>query len=417
MCYEQPMRDAGNECGDAYDMDAMKAGLAAELLRADGTKAYDTARFTVFGGEPLLMPLDDLRELWRWGYEKFGVNGVQTNGTMVTDAHVAAFREFNVQPGISLDGPGELNDIRWAGTLEATRTQTARSEAALRRLLREGLCSGVIVTLHRGNASAERLPRLLAWLEELAGIGLRYVNLHLLESESDAVRAEWGLSSEENATALLACAALQDHTPLVIETVRDMARLLMGEDGEVSCIWGACDPYTTSAVRGVLGDGSRANCGRTNKDGVNWIKADTPSHIRQLALYQTPQEHGGCQGCRFFFACKGNCPGTAIDGDWRNRTEHCETLKTVFGHLERQLLRLGQKPISVDVPRRQLVEDRLLAAWSAGRNMSIAQALRGDTVSAADVPHGDTPHGDAPHSDHGDAIHPIVSHGDHTDVG
>ena len=60
-----------------------------------------------------------------------------------------------------------------------------------------------------------------------------------------------------------------------------------------------------------------SNCGRTNKDGVDYLKSDHQGYERYIALYNTPHEHGGCKGCRFFLMCKGQCPGTAIDGDWQ----------------------------------------------------------------------------------------------------
>jgi len=245
------------------------------------------------------------------------------------------------------------------------------------------------------------LPRLVSWLRELETLGLRHVNLHLLESESEAIKADWALTDTENAEALLAVAAIHG---LAVQPIQDMVKLLLGTDDEshrASCIWNACDPYTTSGVHGVLGDGTRVNCGRTNKDGVNWTKADTPSHVRQLVLYETPQADGGCYGCRFFFACKGNCPGTAIDGDWRNRTEHCGVLMRVFHELEGDLVRLGLRPISRDDAQRQTVEARMLAAYRSGSQLSVEAALRGDEVRR-NVAHQDIPHGDH-HGDHTDA--------------
>lgn len=404
-CYQQPMRDGGNTGGKGYDMAAMKKSLSLELLNDDGTKRWKTARFAVFGGEPLLAPLPDICEMWAWGLEKFGVNGIQTNGSLITDAHVEAFKKYKVQPGLSIDGPGELNDVRWAGTLEATRKQTQRSNDALKRLLKEKLYPSLIVTLHQGNASAKRLPALIDWLTELWSLGLQHVNLHFLESETPEIRARWALSDDQNAEAVMRVASVGR---LRVQPVQDMVRLLLGNDqpneadGDegTSCVWNACDPYTTNAVHGVLGDGTRANCGRTSKDGVNWVKADVVSHVRQLTLYETPMADGGCKDCRFFFACKGQCPGTAIDGDWRNRTEHCGTLLLLFARLEAQLAQLGLKPISLDAGRRQKVEAGLLAAYRAGHTSSIGSILR--PARAQHTGHQDVPHGD--------------SHGDHTDA-
>lgn len=426
-CYQEPIRAAGNEGHPRYSMDAMKRALEAEGYK-----------FSVFGGEPLLMPLDDLAELFRWGVERFGAaadkrgdspNSIQTNGTLITEAHLRLFRKFRVGVGLSIDGPGELNDARWAGSLEATREATARSHWALEQLLERKHSVSVIVTLHRLNASPERLPRLVEWFRELAGKGLRNVNLHLLEVDMPGVREQLSLTDDENAQALMTCARLQAEMALSFNPLTDMVRLLKGEDqwgdapgggflNGVNCTWNACDPYTTDAVRGVDGQGNRGNCGRTCKEGPFWVKASTPGFERYLALAYTPQGYGGCQGCRFFSMCKGNCPGEGLSGDWRGKTEHCAVLMRVFEALEADLVRSGVTPLSLSAERPAL-EAALLALWQSGRTATITQIRTNPGLAAAaapgDAPHGDAPHGDAPHGDHTDAAEPVIEHGDHTD--
>src|SRR5205814_3871036 len=121
-----------------------------------------------------------------------------------------------------------------------------------------------------------------------------------------------------------------DASTLKLDVFQDMRSLLLARDSNSTCIWNACDPYTTRAVQGVEGNGQTSNCGRTNKDGIDFTKAGTEGYERYIALYHTPQEYNGCQGCRFFLMCKGQCPGTAVEGDWRNRTEHCEVWKGLY---------------------------------------------------------------------------------------
>src|ERR1700735_226275 len=118
-CYQHPQRDAGLPAR-AYDMERMKAGLLAE-----------GRPFNLFGGEPLLVPKEDLEEIWKWGLEHFGRNKVQTNATLIDDDHIRMFRDYRVHVGVSIDGPGPLNDARWFGTLARTRAATAKTEAAL----------------------------------------------------------------------------------------------------------------------------------------------------------------------------------------------------------------------------------------------------------------------------------------------
>jgi len=397
-CYQNPQRDAGN-VARSYDLDAMKAAVERE-----------GGPITLFGGEALLVPEDDLEELFRWGLERYGSNSIQTNGVLITDRHIRMFRDYQVHVGISIDGPGELNDARWAGTLRRTREATAKTEAAIERLCLEGMPPSLIVTLHRQNASADALPLMHDWLRRLQALGVTSARLHVLEVDDEAVRATYALSAEENLAAFESFARLEaDLTTLRLDVFDDLRALLRGEDDQTTCVWNACDPYTTRAVRGVEGHGQASNCGRTNKDGIDFVKAASEGFERYLALYSTPQEFGGCAGCRFFLMCKGQCPGTAIDGDWRNRTEDCELWKALFRRFEEEMLDAGEIPVSASAQRRAL-EAAAVGLWAEGRTTTIAGLRReladgaspGDSLLVAghgDAPHGDAPHGDAPHGD------------------
>jgi uncharacterized protein len=394
-CYQNPQREAGN-LGRRYDIDAMKQAIEAE-----------GGPFSLFGGEPLLVPVRHLEELWSWGLSRFGSNGIQTNGALMNDDHVRLFREYKVHVGISFDGPGELNDARSSGSLEHTRRDTAATEAAIERLCEEGMAPSLIVTLSQMNAVGDRLRRLGAWLQQMSALGVSSARLHLLEVDNEETRRTLALSDEENLTAFSYVESL-DVGHLRFDVYEDLRRMLLGRDGESTCVWNACDPYTTRAVRGVEGQGQRSNCGRTNKDGIDFLKAEQEGFERYIALYHTPIEHGGCQGCRFFLMCKGQCPGTAIDGDWRNRTEHCHVWMTLYRRVEERLLTEGLFPLSTH-PRRSQVERYLLEGWGRGENRTMqaylpgAGIVTGDSESAAvGTSHGD--HGDW-HGDHSDAAY------------
>lgn len=278
-CYQQPQRDAGNTPAPRYDLAAMKDAILAE-----------GGPFTLFGGEPLLLPPPVLEELWAWGLEQYGGNSVQTNGTLIGDAHVALFRRYRVRVGISVDGPGELNDARVDHTPARTRRATARTEAAIARLCAEGMPPSLIVTLHRGNAAAAHLPVLHDWFRRLDALGVTSVRLHLLEVDDPAVGDRYLLTPAETRTALRGLAELETSLPrLHFDLFGEMRKLLAGDDEHATCVWRACDPYTTPAVRGVEGDGRRSNCGRTNKEGIDFVKAGDTGYERQIALYHTPR--------------------------------------------------------------------------------------------------------------------------------
>lgn len=370
-CYQEPMRESGNRT-PPYDMAAMKAALERE---GDA--------FTVFGGEPLLMPIEDLEEVFAFGFEKWGKNGIQTAGNLITDEHVELFIKYKVHVGISVDGPDDLNDARWAGSPEKTRDATAATDEAIRELCRRGHPPSLIVTLYRTNAGdEEKIERMVAWLKDLAGCGVRHARLHQLEVDTNAAEQDLAMSHEENFRAII---AISEAVPEVsFDALKDVRAGLLGDFACLTCTWKQCDPYTTGAVQGVNGQGVRSNCGRTNKDGVNWVKADRVGFERQLALYHTPQDLGGCQDCRFFLMCRGQCPGTAIDGDWRNKSRDCELWIMLFEHVEKRLLDEGTVPVSLRETQRAEMEAEALRQLAAGRSGS----------------HGD--HTDRRHGDHTD---------------
>lgn len=362
-CYQTPQRDSGN-LTKRYDLAAMKTAVEQE-----------GGDFALFGGEALLVDEADLEELWRWGLEKYGHNGVQTNGTLINDNHIRMFKQYKVQVGISCDGPGELNDVRWAGSLERTRRATAKTEQAVARLCEEGIAPSLIITLHKGNATEDKLPVMHAWLRRLKELGVSSVRLHLLETESALIKEKYALSPTENVAALLSFAKLEKELePLRFDVFQEMQNLLMCRDHYATCVWMGCDPCTTSAVRGIEGRGQRSNCGRTNKDGIDFIKGVQAGYERYIALYSTPKECGGCQGCRFFVFCKGQCPGTAIDGDWRNRTQDCETWTALFTHMEDILAAQNINPLSQDKNLCYL-EQEMLNAWARGENPTLQVTL------------------------------------------
>lgn len=397
-CYQNPQRDAGN-VAHQYDLELMKARVEEE-----------GGGFTLFGGEPLLVKIDDLENLWAWGLEKYGSNGIQTNGTLINESHIALFRKYRVHVGISVDGPGELNDVRWHGSLQRTRDSTEKTHRAIERLCEEGIPPSLIVTLHKNNATEDKLPAMASWFRQLDEMGVAHVRLHILEVDHDAVGGKYRLTEQENISALEFFSDLeQDLRVIRFDIFKDMRRLLLGDDRSSTCVWVACDPYTTRAVRGVEGNGQSSNCGRTNKDGIDFVKSSQEGFERYIALYYTPQEHGGCKGCRFFMMCKGQCPGTATASDWRNKSEYCGVWMSLYEKLERQMLEDAVIPLSAS-PLRRECEQAMLAGWTEGRNVYMSEILnkvqgRRGLPQLAGVGHGDS-HGDSGHGDsHGDSGH------------
>ena len=341
-CYQTPMRDGGN------------ASSPSNWNKAREELSRQNYEFTVFGGEPLLAPMEHLEEVFQFGYERFGRNGIQTNGVLLTQGHIDLFRKYNVGVGVSCDGPGALSDLR------GPRATTDATLSAIEKLCSAYLFPSIIVTVHKLNTSITARAELFRWFSHLQRLGVQSINLHMLELECGMEHL--ALTERENTEAFKSLYTYARTSPIDFQPFLDIHRLLTGFDAnKANCIWQACDPLTTPAVSGVSRDGTKRNCGRVNKDGVNWVKSDTGGSERYLVLHQTPIEHGGCKDCDYFVFCKGNCPGTAIDGDWRNRSVHCKTWYSIFELTERDIILSGGLPISRQPERLQEMTNRFIA--------------------------------------------------------
>lgn len=368
-CYQEPMRLAGSK-NPKIDIDNMLRHL--DRLKHD---------FSVFGGEPLLTPKKYLRKLFAYGFAEHKKNGIQTNGLLIDDDHIRMFKEFNVNVGVSIDGPNELNSLRTIrgkedeanATVEATRTIMKN----IQKMKGEGINVTVIITLHRQNGTPDRLPRLMEFITWLGQNGVNSGNIHSLEVDSTMRDAQKEvLTEEENIAAMLDLARYFEEKPdLYYVPFRTMKEAMTGDDQDSNCIWQNCDSMNTSAVYGIESDGGVSNCGRTNKEGINWHKADDSGFERYISLYNTPQEIGGCKGCPYFSFCGGGCPGESFDGDFRNKTMYCGTHKALYSFYENVMTDKGETPFTQTEELKQ-VENVLVEGFLRGNGLKVVQARK-----------------------------------------
>jgi uncharacterized protein len=367
-CYQEGVREAGNAFVKV-NMDAIMEQLE-----------YINRPFHLFGGEALLNTDETLETLWKYGLEKFGENGVQTNGTILTDKHIELMKKYKVGVGVSIDGPNELNRLREVRKARGNEEETLKSTETIinniRRLKENRIGVAVIITLHRMNATEKYLPRLLNFIRYLGDIGVRSGNIHVLEVDKTMPdQQKYELTQEENIHAMLTIAKFLEENPdLRWNPFYEVQDVLQGKDDEANCYWRNCDNLNTQAVYGIEGDGSLSNCGRTSKDGVRWYKADDTAYYRYIALYNTPQDKGGCQGCRFWITCGGSCVGEAMDNDFRNKTIHCKTQKALQTFYEEKLVEKGKYPITLS-PLRFQIEQIMINKMIHRRSPSVSRII------------------------------------------
>lgn len=323
-CYESAIFERNDNHPPPYDLDAVEA---ASRRGPQGPVVFH-------GGEPLLVPIADMRRLC----EEFSRQGrqinIQTNAILLRDEHIALFKEYRVGVGISLNGPGELNRDRWVGSPEATDRATERIQANIQRLRAEGIAVSLICVLSRTNAGApDLLERLITWGTEM---GERH-QVWWIRFNPLYGGGPIELSDEEATAAYLRlCAATFEDRRRCWLPFREMLDNLWGL-GLQPCWLASCDVYATDAVYAILADGSTGNCMRTATDGVTYLRTRADRSIRDAILRAIPMEQAGCGGCRYWRVCTGGCPAEAVDGDWRNKTRFCGMTWQTYAYIEKRM--------------------------------------------------------------------------------
>jgi Arylsulfatase regulator (Fe-S oxidoreductase) len=370
-CYQEPMRIAGNvRVSKTYDLDLM-------MRLADESRQTNNG-YSLFGGEALLVPKKDLEKIFKRSYEKYGMSMVQTNASLIDDEHIELFKKYNVSLGISIDGPNELNNARKSLNKNIkTEDVTQKIIDNIVKLRENDIHCGVIICVHKLNGVGDNLKRLLNFITWLGQIGIVDGNIHMLEIDSE--KAEYlALSKEENTNAFLRLAEFfekPENLHFNFEPFREMKRMQSCDNEIVSCIWSSCDPLNTQAVYGIEANGQLSNCGMVNKEGVEFDKSTEQDFLRDIILYQTEPEFNGCKGCPYFVMCNGYCPGSSINSDWRNKTEHCETLKKMFQFYEIKVEEEGKIPFS-KYQNRKKIEEKYIEYLYNGKRLSIEQIMK-----------------------------------------
>ncbi len=350
-CYENPEREMREDwVSTEYDMDSIY-----EQLEQWKQKYPDEAP-GFHGGEPLLMRYEDMEELCEWIYNNYGRGGhIQTNATMMSDRHIELFAKYDWNVGVSVDGPGELNEHRIAheGGDDVTRKHTKKTITNIKRLREKDVSVGIIVVLHESNAgNDERLERLLEFLDEMAQIN---VNGHYNPAiPYEDVQNDISLSAERLKEVYLRTWEWVKAEPYrtwnpMGEYVDNLLGLSLA-----NCVNGKCDVYNAGAAKIVMGNGETTGCGKTWSgvgDGGKFLQGPSTgneynnSNERYEMLKETPGPYtegdapdlGGCKGCKYWNVCTGGCPSAGMNDDYRNRTVWCEAVYGLYEQIEHDL--------------------------------------------------------------------------------
>ena len=305
-CYEEPDREEqGNHIRKEYDLDDIEERLDQFKQKYNETPG-------LHGGEPLLIPIDDLRRMFEMIDERWDGNPhIQTNGTLIEEEHIQLFKEFSVEVGISCDGPDELNELRKARgemdgeKVDITNAMTERTLDAVKTCGEHGIPVGIITVLTKANAGTEeRLEKLLDWMDELNQSGVTGHFNPAIPYED--VQTENSLSPERLKEVFLRTWEwMKEEQYHYWNPMRQYQDNLLGNSLR-DCVNNRCDVHNAGAAKIIKGNGETTGCGKTWSavgDGTPFLQGDSndtefgEGEERYKALKQIPQDEGGCKGC------------------------------------------------------------------------------------------------------------------------
>jgi uncharacterized protein len=312
------------------------------------------------GGEPLLLRDEDIETIFEWIYNNYEqvrkgekYSHIQTNGTLLRNKHIDIFDKYNVNVGVSCDGPPELNRERKASMREdATDRLSGLTYENIFKLGEADVPVGVIVVLHETNAGTdEALETLFEWMDELNKNGISGHYNEMLPYEN--INQDLALSPERMKEVYLKTWEwIKEESYRSWRPMRDFQDNLLGNK-LTDCRVAQCDVFDAGAAKIIDGEGETSGCGKTWSavgDGTPFLQGPSngteynDDQDREKILMSLPgapetegPDLGGCKGCRYWKVCHGGCPSAGIDEDHRNRTRWCESKYYLYQKIEEDM--------------------------------------------------------------------------------
>ena len=356
----------------------MSDGLLKEYIRQYITaNAVDTVSFCWHGGEPLLLGLDFYRRAMEYQREFAGrkriLNSIQTNATLINEDWCRFFRMNGFLVGVSLDGPQDIHDgFRLDKQGRPTWDRVMSSVEMLKSYGVEFNTLSVVNSRCEG-----RGKEIYSFFKSVGSHFMQFLpvdrpDFHrpvIVSPETEGARlAPWSVSAKGYGDFL--CDIFDEW---VVSDVGDYYVQMFDATLAQYCnvqpgVCSMCETCGDCLV--VEHNGDVYNCDHfVYPEYLLGNILETPL----VEIYNDPKrfrfgvaKRSGlppeCMKCRFYFACRGECPKHRFDVSGKNAL--CTGLKAYFRHTQpyfekmRDLLLLKKAPAGVMTwARKRMMDD------------------------------------------------------------
>ena len=280
------------------------AGYARERRESQATVIFH-------GGEPLLIPVRQYRncieELLSRNTDLKITFNIQTNGTIMNDEILAFLRDYDVKPGVSIDGPESVHDSQRRDILG--RSSYSRIMANIMTLKTNGIRPSALMVL-----TSRSLSHDLEFLRDFAELDLP-LKINPLYSAGEAVNhSELFLKSGEYAEYLIRVFEyiIDKEIDITLMPIEYLLRAVITRSTPKGCVFsGKC----SESFICVSYDGNIYPCGRYSDDRINalgniysgGITESGQGILRSLRDARTTNLRSECFDCKYKSMCNGGC--------------------------------------------------------------------------------------------------------------
>lgn len=269
------------------------------------------------GGEPTLMGVEFFRKAvaFQKQYGRPGAqvaNGLQTNGTRISDELAAFFAEYQFLIGVSIDGPPELHDHY--RPYESGRRSHAEVLKGVKRLRAHGVEHNVLTVV---NAHTVEHPRsLYRYLKELGFEYHQYIPC--VEYEADGSLRPYSIDGPRWGRFLLELYDewKNDSEPVSVRHFDALMQHALGGPPAMCSLASSCRQYFVVEHNGdvfpcdfFVNDTMRLGNVQTQRFGEMWQSPTFKQFGRMKRVLPL-----ACQECEYLSWCRGDCPKHRVSG-------------------------------------------------------------------------------------------------------
>lgn len=311
--------------------------LVTRLVEYLKDQSCETLTVSFHGGEPLLFGKKRFASLCsdlKTRCDNRIRLSCQTNGTLIDEEWISIFRHFDVQVGVSIDGPRHIHDMRRTGKHGSPSHQaTVRGFECLQAA---GLDPGILAVWSPAASAKELTDYFISELDA------KWFDILLMDATYDTPVEECAIFYCDLFDIWLNDLINRGVTVRICEAI---ARTLLGLSsgmesigrGHVSTLGINTEGnYELLDVLNIAGTGlARTDHSVFDTSLMEFMEA--PAYLNQVAASYNLCDK--CQACRF----KDECGGGYLPSRWSSRTgfnnpsAHCSSLYKIFDHCEERV--------------------------------------------------------------------------------